>query len=277
MLSAEIFTYILSFIFGSIIGSFLNVCIYRLPRDESIAYPGSHCTKCEKSIRFYNNIPILSYIMLGGRCADCNSSISKRYPVVEILTGLLFLATVSSFGLSIETLFYLILFSGLITITFIDLEHLIIPNVITYPGILVGILYNALITDWGNSQQLISTFSLGFQNFFELIGEVPILDSIFGILIGGGILFLIAYAYEIIKKRQGMGIGDVKLLAMIGAFYGWEGVLFVLFLGSILGSVIGILIILSQKGDLKYAMPFGPFLSVAAVIYPFIGGFKIFL
>lgn len=215
--------------------------------------------------------------MLGGRCPDCNSSISKRYPVVEIITGLLFLATVWSFGLSIETLFYLILFSGLIAITFIDLEHLIIPNMITYPGIVVGILYNALKTDWENGLELISNFSFGFQNFFKLIGEVPILDSIFAILLGGGIFLLIAYVYEIVKKRQGMGIGDVKLLAMIGAFYGWEGVLFVIFLGSILGSVVGISIIISQKGDLKYAMPFGPFLSIAAVIYPFIGGFNIFL
>ena len=215
--------------------------------------------------------------MLEGRCPNCNSSISKRYPLVEILTGLLFLATVWSFGLSIETLFYLILFSGLIAITFIDLEHLIIPNVITYPGIVVGILYNALRTDWENGLQLLSKFSFGLQNFFELLAEVPILDSIFATLLGGGILLLIAYVYEIIKKRQGMGIGDVKLLAMIGAFYGWEGVLFVIFLSSILGSVIGISIIISQKGDLKYAMPFGPFLSVAAVIYPFIGGFKLFL
>ncbi len=277
MPSAEIFTYVLSFIFGSIIGSFLNVCIYRLPREESIAYPGSHCTSCEKSIRFYNNIPILSYLVLGGRCPNCNSNISKRYPLVEILTGLLFLATVWNFGLSIETLFYLVLFSGLITITFIDLGHMIIPNVITYPGIVVGILYNALKTDWENSIQLVNNFSFGFQNFFELLGEVPILNSIFATLLGGGILLLIAYVYEIIKKRQGMGIGDVKLLAMIGAFYGWEGVFFIIFLSSILGSVIGISIIISQKGDLKYAMPFGPFLSVAAVIYPFVGGFKLFL
>lgn len=277
MLSAEILTYILSFVFGSIIGSFLNVCIYRLPREESIVFPGSHCTSCNRSIRFYHNIPIFSYLILGGKCPDCNSKIAYTYPLVEIITGLIFLATVWTFGLSLQTLFYLILFSGLIAITFIDLEHLIIPNVITYPGIIVGIIYNALRTDWDHSIDLMGNFSFGAQRFFELLREVPVMDSIFGILIGGGILLLIAYGYEAIKKRQGMGIGDVKLLAMIGAFFGWEGVLFTLFLGAILGSVIGIAIIISQKGDLKYAIPFGPFLSIAAVAYAFTGGFKNFI
>ncbi len=277
MPGAEIFTYILSFIFGTVIGSFLNVCIYRLPKEESIVYPGSHCTSCNEPISFYNNIPILSYLFLMGKCSKCNSKISLRYPLVEILTGLLFLATVWSFGLSIETLFYLIFISALIPITFIDLEHMIIPNVITYPGIIVGILYNALKTDWDYGLELINNFSLGMQSFFSLLSEVPILDSIFGVILGGGILLLIAYVYEAVKKRQGMGMGDVKLLAMIGAFFGWEGVLFVIFLGSILGSVIGISIIIAKRGDLKYALPFGPFLSIAAVIYIFTGGFKLFL
>ena len=277
MLSADILTYILSFIFGSIIGSFLNVCIYRLPREESIVYPASHCPSCNKPIPFYNNIPILSYLLLGGRCPDCNSKIRATYPVVEILSGLIFLATVYTFGLSIQTLFYLILFSGLIAITFIDLEHLIIPNVITYPGIVIGILYGALRTDWDRIVDVMGNFSFGVQSFFELLREVPVLDSIFGILIGGGVLLLIAYVYQALKKRQGMGIGDVKLLAMVGAFFGWEGVLFTLFLGAILGSAIGITIIITQRGDLKYAMPFGPFLSIAAVVYAFTGGFKLFI
>lgn len=277
MPEAEIFTYFLSFIFGTVIGSFLNVCIYRLPREESIAYPGSHCISCSEPISFYNNIPILSYLFLKGRCSKCNSEISLRYPLVEIITGLLFLATVRSFGLSLETLFYLVFISALIAITFIDLRHMIIPNVITYPGIILGILYNALKTDWSYGLELISNFSLDVQNFFSLLSEVPILDSIFGVVLGGGLLLLVAYSYEVIKKRQGMGMGDVKLLAMIGAFFGWEGVLFVIFLASILGSVIGISIIIVKRGDLKYALPFGPFLSIAAVIYIFTGGFKLFL
>ncbi|MCZ6864270.1 MAG: prepilin peptidase [Candidatus Dadabacteria bacterium] len=277
MPSAEIPLFILSFILGSIIGSFLNVCIYRLPREESIVYPGSHCTSCKKSISFYHNIPILSYIFLGGRCSHCNSKISFSYPLVEILSGLLFVATLWKFGMILDTLFYLLFISGLIVITFVDLKHMIIPNVITYPGILVGILYNALTTNWQNSLELVSNFSFGFQNFFELLNEVPILDSLFGVILGGGILLLIAYTYEIIRKRQGMGMGDVKLLALIGAFLGWQGVFFVIFLSSILGSIVGLSIIITRKGDLKYALSFGPFLSIAAIIYIFTGGFKIFL
>ena len=277
MPSAEIPLFILSFILGSIIGSFLTVCIYRLPREESIVYPGSHCTSCSKSISFYHNIPILSYIFLGGRCSHCNSKISFSYPLVEILSGLLFVATLWKFGMILDTLLYLLFISGLIVITFVDLKHMIIPNVITYPGILVGILYNALTTNWQNSLELVSNFSFGFQNFFELLNEVPILDSLFGVILGGGILLLIAYTYEIIRKRQGMGMGDVKLLALIGAFLGWQGVFFVIFLSSILGSIVGLSIIITRKGDLKYALSFGPFLSIAAIIYIFTGGFKILL
>lgn len=269
--------YIFSFILGSIIGSFLNVCIYRLPKEESIAYPGSHCTSCKRSINFYHNIPILSYIYLKGRCSYCNSKIPFIYPTVETLTGLLFMATLWRFGLGLDTLFYLVLICGLIVITFVDLEHMIIPNVITYPGILLGILYNVLKTDWQNSLELASNFSFGILNFFELLNEIPILDSLLGVILGGGILLLIAYSYEIIKKRQGMGMGDVKLLALIGAFLGWQGVFFVIFLSSILGSIVGLSIIIARRGDLKYALPFGPFLSIAAIIYIFTDGFKILL
>ncbi len=276
MPTSEIFIHLFSFFFGTVIGSFLNVCIYRVPREKSIVYPGSHCTSCDQPISFYYNIPILSYVLLGGKCQKCNSSISGRYPLVELITGLLFFVTVWKFGLGIETLFYLLLISALIAITFIDLEHKIIPNVITYPGILMGILYSALITDWDNFRQAIHTFN-ETQNLFSTLRELPVLDSIFGIILGGGILLLIAYLYKALKKRDGMGMGDVKLLAMIGAFFGWEGVLFVIFLGSILGSVIGISIIIAKKGDLKYALPFGSFLSIAAVVYIFTGGFKVFV
>lgn len=277
MPSEVILLYIFSFIFGSIIGSFLNVCIYRLPKEESIVYPGSHCTSCKRSINFYHNIPILSYIFLKGRCSYCNSEIPFIYPTIETLTGLLFVATLWRFGLGPDTIFYLVFICGLIVITFVDLKHMIIPNVITYPGIIVGILYNALITNWQNSLELVSNFSFGILNFFELLNEIPILDSLFGVILGGGILLLIAYTYEIIKKRQGMGMGDVKLLALIGAFLGWQGVFFVIFSSSILGSVVGLSIIIARRGDLKYALPFGPFLSIAAIIYIFTGGFKIFL
>lgn len=257
------------------IGSFLNVCIYRIPREESIAYPPSHCTECGHRIRPYHNIPIISYLLLGGKCADCKSSISAVYPIIELLSGALMLLTVYMFGLSVKTLFYIIFIYALLVITFIDLEHMIIPNVISLPGIAVGLIFNALITDWQYSRELIESTSIGLGSFFALLYEIPVLDSIFGAILGGGILFLIAFLYEVIRKREGMGMGDIKLLAMIGAFIGVQGVVFVIFLSSILGTIIGISVIVYKKGDLRYALPFGPFLSFAAVVYVFTGGFKI--
>lgn len=265
--------YIFSFILGSVVGSFLNVCIYRLPRDESVVSPPSHCTSCGSRIMFYQNVPIISYILLGGKCSECGSRISARYPLVEILTGILFAASFRTFGFTMETLFYLILICSLIVITFIDLEHMIIPNLITIPGIIVGLLYNALITDWRTSRELMGDFSFSLENFFGVLNEVPFLDSVFGIIIGGGVLFLIAFLYVLIRKREGMGMGDVKLLAMIGAFLGWKGVIFVMLVSSLIGTVVGLSVIAYKKGDLKYALPFGPFLSLAAVIYLFAGGF----
>lgn len=273
MPESQLALYIFSFILGSVVGSFLNVCIYRIPREESVVSPPSHCTSCGSRIRVYQNVPVLSYIFLGGKCSECGSPISARYPVVEVLTGLLFLAAFRSFGFTIETLFYLILICSLIVITFIDLEHMIIPNLVTIPGIIVGLLYNSLKTDWNTSRDLLGEFSFSLVNFFGVLNEVPFLDSVFGIIIGGGVLFLIAFLYVLIRKREGMGMGDVKLLAMIGAFLGWKGVIFVMLVSSVIGTVVGLSVIAYKKGNLKYALPFGPFLSLAAVIYVFTGGF----
>jgi leader peptidase (prepilin peptidase)/N-methyltransferase len=266
---------IFSFIFGSVVGSFLNVCIYRLPRDESIVFPPSHCTSCGRAIRFYHNLPIAGYLILRGKCADCGSRISPRYPIVELISGIVMTGVFYKFGLSLEALFYAPLVYSLIVITFIDFEHMIIPNVITIPGAVAGLIYNALNTDWERSRDLLGRFSFGLENFFGILNEVPFLDSVFGLVIGGGILFLIAFLYVIVRKTEGMGMGDVKLLAMIGAFLGWQGVVFVMLVSSILGTVTGLSIILYKKGNLKYALPFGPFLSLAAVIYVFTGGFRL--
>jgi len=271
----EVLPYILSFILGSVIGSFLNVCIYRLPRGDSVVFPPSHCTSCGRAIRFYNNIPILSYLILKGRCGDCGSRIPLRYPTVELLSGIALTGLFHKFGLSLDTLFYAVLIYSLIVITFIDLGHMIIPNAITIPGAAAGLIYNALITDWERSRDLLGAFSWRLENFFGVLNEVPFLDSVFGLITGGGILFLIAFLYIAIRKQEGMGMGDVKLLAMIGAFLGWKGVVFVMLVSSLLGTVTGLSIILYKKGDLKYALPFGPFLSLAAVIYVFTGGFSL--
>lgn len=271
----EALPYILSFVLGSVIGSFLNVCIYRLPLGESIVSPPSRCTSCGKAVRFYNNIPILSYLLLRGKCADCGSRIPMRYPAVELLSGAALTGLFYKYGLSLDTLFYAMLTFSLIVITFIDLGHMIIPNAITIPGAAAGLIYNALITDWGRSRDLLGAFSFSLENFFGVLNEVPFLDSVFGLITGGGILFLIAFLYIAVRKQEGMGMGDVKLLAMIGAFLGWKGVVFVMLASSLIGTVTGLSIILYKKGDLKYALPFGPFLSLASVIYVFTGGFRL--
>jgi len=272
--SSLIFLYIFSFLLGSVIGSFLNVCIHRLPREESIVFPPSNCTACNTPIRFYDNIPIISYLILRGMCRSCGERISPVYLTVEILSGLVCTLLVWKFGLSITTLFYFVFLSALLVITFIDLEHMIIPNVITFPGIAVGFVYGALKTDWEVAKTLFSSFQFELQTIMRILNEVPIIDSLFGIILGGGVLFLIGYLYEVIRKREGMGMGDVKLLAMIGAFLGWKGVIFVTFLSSLIGTVVGVSIILYKRGDLKYAIPYGPFLSLAAAIYCYTGGFS---
>lgn len=266
--------YVFAFIFGSVVGSFLNVCIYRLPREESIVFPPSHCPSCGKAVRFYHNIPIFGYLALRGKCADCGSRISPVYPLVEALAGVMAVAVLAKFGLTIEAAFYLALIYALITITFIDLEHMIIPNVITIPGILVGLVFGALATDWGASRELMERVGYDLGGFLILLNEVPFLDSVFGLLIGGGVLYIIAFLYVALRKREGMGMGDVKLLAMLGAFLGWEGVVFIMLISSVIGTAAGLLVIFRKKGDLKYALPFGPFLSIAAVIYIFTGGFR---
>jgi leader peptidase (prepilin peptidase)/N-methyltransferase len=252
---------------GSVIGSFLNVCIYRLPREESIVFPPSNCTSCNTPIRFYDNIPVISYLLLRGRCRSCGERISRVYLTVEILSGLIGALLVWKFGLSLTAFFYFVFLSALVVITFIDLEHMIIPNVITFPGLLVGIIYAALKTDWRAAHLLLGSSHFDLRSILRMLNEVPIIDSIFGIVLGGGILVLIGFLYEVIRKREGMGMGDVKLLAMIGAFLGWKGVIFVTFISSLIGTVVGISIILYKRSDLKYAIPYGPFLSLAAALY----------
>ncbi len=231
-----------SILFGAIVGSFLNVCIIRLPKEESIITPGSHCPHCNKPIAFYDNIPILSYFLLRGKCRHCGKPISLQYPLVEGITALSSFLLFMKYGPSLTYLLYFAFFSALIVITGIDLYHQIIPDVISIPGIGVGLLSALLFL------------------------PITFLNSLFGILLGGGSLFLVATLYQWLFKREGMGGGDVKLLAMIGAFLGWKAVILTIILGSLVGSVIGIVIILLKGKDFKYAIPFGPFLSLGAVI-----------
>ena len=241
------FWLIFSFVFGAVIGSFLNVCIYRIPAKESIVSPPSHCPKCGTLIRWYQNIPLLSYVLLGGRCGSCRSIIPVRYPLVELLTAGLFVMVVWRFGLQPFVPALWLLVALFVTISFIDLDHQIIPDVISLPGIVAGFLCSFIIpwVDW--------------------------LDSLLGILLGGGILLLIAWGYEKLTGKEGMGGGDVKLLAMIGAFLGWRAIFPVVFFSSLLGTMVGIPLMLVQRGDGKLAIPFGPFLVAGSLIYLFCG------
>ncbi len=234
-------------VIGAVVGSFLNVCIYRIPAGKSVVLPSSHCPACKYPIRFYDNIPILSYLILWGRCRRCKAKISIQYPIVELLAALAALIFFLRYGISWTCLFYFLFTAALIAITFIDLEHQIIPDVITLPGI----------------------------PFFALAAifllKLPPLESVLGIVIGGGVLYLVGFGYELIKKREGMGGGDIKLFAMIGGFLGWKSLIFILLVSSFLGAIIGISVIIYKKGDMRYAIPFGPFLSIAAIAYLFWG------
>lgn len=236
-----------SFILGTVVGSFLNVCIYRIPAGMSIVHPRSRCPRCEKQIPWHQNVPIISYVMLAGRCGNCRARISLRYPAVEFLTGLLFIFTLWSFGVHLSTLVYWVFCAVLIVITFIDLDHQLIPDVISLPGIVVGFLGSFLVP-W-----------------------VTWLDSLLGVLLGGGSLLLIALGYEKMTGKEGMGGGDIKLLAMIGAFLGWTAILPILLISSLLGTAIGVPVMLLKGKDGKLAIPFGPFLAIGSLIYLFWG------
>ncbi|MFH2045562.1 MAG: A24 family peptidase [Pseudomonadota bacterium] len=240
--------HILTFIFGLCIGSFMNVCIYRLPLSKSIVTPRSMCPGCGSFINFYDNIPVLSYIFLRGKCRKCNIHIPLRYPLVEIISGFAALSCFIKFGLSVETLVYFAFTAALIVITFIDIDHQIIPDVISLPGIPIGLL--------------LASFFLPSMNFKE---------SIIGILAGGGSLFAVAWIYSLITKKEGMGGGDIKLLAMIGSFIGWQGVLFTIFTASLTGTIVGITVMLKTRKNVKLAVPFGPFLSIGAILYILFG------
>jgi leader peptidase (prepilin peptidase) / N-methyltransferase len=238
---------LISIIFGALVGSFLNVCIFRLPKEESIIWPGSHCPHCKNAIKFYDNIPLVSYFLLRGRCRYCKGTISLQYPLVEGITALSSLFLIIKFGPSLSYLFYFAFVAALIVITVIDLYHQIIPDAISLPGIGVGLLASLLIP------------------------QITLFNSVIGILLGGGSLFIVATFYQWLFKREGMGGGDVKLLAMIGAFLGWKAVLLTILLSSLIGSVTGILMMVVKGKDFKYAIPFGPFLSLGAVISLFYG------
>lgn len=233
---------VLIFIFGLIVGSFSNVCIYRIPRNESIIYPASHCPKCRTTIKPIDNIPLLSYILLKGRCRNCKNKISIQYPMVELLSGLIYLIIYLIYGLSVQTLIYIILSSALIIIAFIDLNQQIVPDIISLPGIGAG---------------LILSFFVPYVSF---------INSALGIVVGGGIILVIGLAGSVIFKKEAMGGGDVKLAAMIGAFLGWRYIIISLFFGFFLGALTGIFLIMTKVKKREDVIPFGPFIVLGSLI-----------
>lgn len=239
--------YLLAGLLGLVLGSFFNVCIYRLPREESIVWPGSHCPRCRHALAPLDNIPLVSFLLLKGSCRYCRQPISTRYPLVEFLMSALMVALAWRFGFSWSFLQGAVLAGALLVVTFIDLDHQIIPDVISIPGLVVG-----LGLSW-------------------LTGNPGWKSSLIGLLVGGGLLYLLAAGYELLTKREGMGGGDIKLLAMIGAFLGWTGVLVTVMLAAVIGSLLGIALILFWKKGRTHALPFGPFLSLGALIHLFRG------
>ncbi len=228
--------------FGAIVGSFLGTVIVRIPKEESVATPRSHCRHCGKTLLWYDLIPILSYLFLLGRCRFCKKSISIEYFIVEVITAIMAMRNFQEFGFRPQGFSYFIFISSLIVITFIDIHHRIIPDIISIGGTIFGFL-----------------LSFYFLN-------ISYWESLMGLLIGGGLLYAIAYTYYKFTKREGMGGGDIKLSAMIGAFLGYKAILLVFLLSSILGSLWGLSMICFKKQNLQYALPFGPFLAAGAVV-----------
>lgn len=235
------------FILGCCLGSFYNVVVYRLPKGESLIRPGSHCPQCNRPVAPYDNIPLLSYLMLLGKCRHCRASISMRYPIVEGITGLAALLLFRRYGFHPQFLVEFVFTSILIIITFIDLDTFIIPDVFSLTGIVVG---------------------FGASFFTPRLSWV---ESLVGILMGGGFFLAIALAYQRLRHREGLGGGDIKLLAMIGAFIGWTGIVFTILVASIAGLMIGLLVMWRTRQGLAAMIPFGPFLSLGAVSYLFWG------
>jgi leader peptidase (prepilin peptidase)/N-methyltransferase len=231
---------------GAVIGSFLNVCIYRLPLGKSIVWPASACESCGRELSWYENLPIVSWVALGAKCRTCKAPLSIRHPVIEAITAVMFGTAAWYYGPTILLASRLVFGCALIVLFAIDLEHHLLPNAITLPGIVVGLVFS-VVTEPGWAACLV------------------------GALVGGGSLWLIAEGYYRLRHEEGLGMGDVKMLAMIGAFIGWQLTIVTLIMASVAGSVVGLLLIASRKGDMKYALPFGTFLAMGAALAATVG------
>ena len=260
--------FVIVLMFGLLVGSFLNVCIARLPRDQSIVTPRSHCPRCKKQIDWYDNIPLVSFLVLRGTCRHCGLPISWRYPLVELLNGLLFLWAFAAFGLTGEAGMAMALCSALIVITFIDLDHQIIPDVITLPGMVIGLLAAPLFMS-----ALEPPMAFGLGRFFPSAGPyvAGFVNALVGLILGGTPLFIIGWLWEKLRKVEAMGGGDVKLMGMVGSFLGWKGAYLTIMLGAVTGSVAGVTLIALKKHEADKVIPFGPYLAVGTLLTLFYG------
>ncbi|HET6979923.1 MAG TPA: prepilin peptidase [Pyrinomonadaceae bacterium] len=259
--------YVIAGVFGAIIGSFLNVVMHRVPLEESIVFPNSRCPSCGAVIAFYDNIPVLSWVMLGAKCRGCKERISIRYPAVELLTAALFVGVAWHDGLSGALPFDLVFCSALLALVFIDAEHMILPNVITYPGIVFALIARVAIP-----------YLTGTPHFDDLpslqqgvLADMPtwvasLAGALIGALIGGGSLWLMGWTWEKLRGIEAMGLGDVKMMFMVGAYLGWRLTILTIFVGVLTGSVIGILL-MARKGqrNMQMLLPFGVFLGLGAI------------
>jgi len=256
------------FLFGLIIGSFLNVCILRIPSGKSIVLPASACPKCGEAIRPYDNIPVLSYLLLGGKCRGCKTKISWMYPLVELLTGLLFLGCFYAFGISVETGKWAAFSAIMVVLVFTDLRERILPDVVNFTGLAIGLIFSLFTKPTDGTALWIA------NHLFDYPPPAPVLslvDAILGAAVGGGLLWVVSEAYFKLRGREGMGLGDVKMMLMAGAFLGAKRTLLTILAGSLLGSVLGVAIILARRKDTDYELPFGTFLGAGALLVVFFG------
>ena len=255
-------------LFGLVIGSFLNVCILRIPAEKSIVLPASSCTTCGKAIAAYDNIPVLSWLILRGKCRNCKTKISPMYPAVELLTGLLFVACYFAFGLTVDALKWATFSALIVVLTITDLRERILPDVVNLFGVCAGLLFSFFTKSTDGTAMWLA------KRWFDFPPPQPGLsfaDAILGAAVGSGLLWVVAEGYFRLRGREGMGLGDVKMMAAVGVFLGLKRTLMTVLAGSLLGSVIGIVLISVSKKDRNYELPFGTFLGAGALLVLFFG------
>ena len=267
------FIYVVVGVFGAIIGSFLNVVIHRLPREESIVLPSSRCPDCGAVISFYDNVPVLSYLLLGGRCRSCKARISARYPAVEALVAFLWVAVSWRDGLTFALPFDLVFVTAITALIFIDAEHMLLPNAITYPGIAFSLIARVALPYlmgrpyFDDLDMLLNGLLVGMP-----IWAASLVGALIGALVGGGSLWLMGWTWEKLRGIEAMGLGDVKMMLMVGAYLGWRLTILNIFLGVLSGSVIGIVLMLRQgKRNMQMLLPFGVFLGIGAIAALLVG------